>query len=46
MTTGGWITMVLSLAAVWTTAFWAFRKVLKTAPASREPASDGEVSAS
>jgi len=28
MTTGGWITMVLSLGLVWSGALWCFRKVL------------------
>lgn len=30
MTIAGWITMVVSLAAVWGTCIWCYRRVLST----------------
>ena len=32
MTTGGWVTMLLSLAFVWGLTFWCFRRVLTAPP--------------
>lgn len=37
MTTGGWITMIVSLAAVWAGALWCFRRVLVSPQDERVP---------
>jgi len=37
MTLGGWLTMILSLTAVWGGAFWCFRKVLKSPQEEKAP---------
>jgi hypothetical protein len=37
MTTGGWITMFISLSVVWGGAFLAFRKVLQTPAEEKAP---------
>jgi hypothetical protein len=37
MTTGGWITMIISLAFVWGLVIWCFRKVLQTPEEEQAP---------
>jgi hypothetical protein len=37
MTTGGWITMTISLSVVWLGCFWCFRKVLSTPDEKKSP---------
>ncbi len=38
MTTGGWVTMIVSLSAVWAGTFWCFARVLR--PAAKGESSD------
>jgi hypothetical protein len=37
MTTGGWITMIFGLAAVWSGAIWCYAKVLRTPADEKAP---------
>ena len=37
MTTGGWITMIFSLALVWISTFLCFKKVLETPKDEKAP---------
>lgn len=37
MTTGGWITMIVSLCAVFSGVFWCFRRVLQSPQDERVP---------
>jgi hypothetical protein len=37
MTIGGWITMALSLVAVWAGTFWCFRRVLQSPQEEKAP---------
>jgi hypothetical protein len=41
MTTGGWIMMTVSLAAVWSGAFWCYRKVLSSPQEEKVPVGFG-----
>jgi len=41
MTTGGWITMTLSLILVWGGTFWCFWKVLASPQDEKTPAGFG-----
>ena len=37
MTTGGWITMLVSLALVWSFVIWCFRRVLTSPKEEKAP---------
>lgn len=37
MTTGGWVTMIVSLLVVWVGTFWCFAKVLSTPSEEKAP---------
>lgn len=41
MTTGGWIMMGVSLAAVWLGAFWCYMRVLTSPQEEKVPAGFG-----
>jgi hypothetical protein len=41
MTSGGWITMVLSLVLVWGGCLWCFRKVLSSPSDEKSPTGYG-----
>lgn len=37
LTSGGWVTMLVSLTVVWCWVIWAFRKVLSSPSAEKTP---------
>lgn len=37
MTIGGWVTMILALAVVWSAVIWCFWKVLRTPQDEKAP---------
>jgi hypothetical protein len=37
LTTGGWVTMILSLVLVWGGVFWCFKKVLSSPTEEKAP---------
>lgn len=41
MTSGGWVTMIVSLVAVWGAAIWCYKKVLTTPQEEKVPVGFG-----